>query len=712
MSFLHLSLLAGGALVVVPLVLHLVMRRRPQHWEFPAVRFLQRRHEQNQRRLQLRHLLLLLLRMAVIALLALALSRPSVKLSGGWGGQEAPVAAALVFDAAPRLQYRHENRTRLEIAQKYGEWLLTQLPRESQIAVLDTHLGPAAFQVDRGAAQQRIARLAPVANSQPLTRVIDDALRLIGGSELARKELYVFTDLAEAARQADAAARLQDRLNEASGVGVYLIDVGVEKPINVGVRELRLSSQVLSQRSSLEVTAEIAQAGAPGERTVELALLDAKRQPQTRAAQTVTLSGGAAQETAFRVGSLELGTHQGFVRVVGQDGLAADDVRFFTVDVRPAWRILAAAPKPAERYALFLAEALAPADLRKQGRARFDCKIVDLEQLAKEDMSGFAAVCLLDPTPLPPSTWQRLSEYVSDGRGLAVFLGRNASPTDSFAAPQAQLLLPGKLVRQARSAVGVHLAPRNLQHPLLKAFDSKASAMPWAQFPVFRYWQLGPPPAGAVAVVPYSDDQPAIVERAVGAGRVIVMTTPISDRPDEKAWNLLPAGEAWPFLILMHQLFGYLAGSADEQLNYYAGQTVVLPLDRRAALDAYLVTTPANLQLPVTVNRQRAALEYAATEEPGNYRVQAGGREAGVDRGFSVNAAPDQCALTRVAPERLKELFGPFDFRLARDTTQLDRAVNTGRVGRELFPFLILVLAAVLAVEQFVANRFYGKEEK
>ena len=64
--------------------------------------------------------MLLLLRAGVIALLALALARPSMKLAGAIGNQEAPVAAALVFDAAPHMEYRHENQTRLEAARRFG----------------------------------------------------------------------------------------------------------------------------------------------------------------------------------------------------------------------------------------------------------------------------------------------------------------------------------------------------------------------------------------------------------------------------------------------------------------------------------------------------------------------------------------------------------------------------------------------------------------
>jgi len=63
-SFLTPLLLAGAAAVAVPVVLHLMMRRKPVPYDFPALRFLQERAVANRRRLHLNHLLLLLLRMA------------------------------------------------------------------------------------------------------------------------------------------------------------------------------------------------------------------------------------------------------------------------------------------------------------------------------------------------------------------------------------------------------------------------------------------------------------------------------------------------------------------------------------------------------------------------------------------------------------------------------------------------------------------------
>ena len=355
-DLLHFSLLAGSALVAVPIILHLVMRRRPRLLEFPALRFIQKRHDANQRRLRLRHLLLLLLRMAAIALLALALARPSIKPSMRFGGvlgsQESPVAAALVFDAAPRMEYRHQNKTRMDAARELGLWLLAQLPRESQIAVFDTRLGHPQFEADRGVAKQRIERLEIVTNSQPLAQTVEQAVRLLGQSELERKEVYVFSDFSRAAWPSDAAAALQDALSAVPGAAVYLIDVGVQNPVNYSLGEVRLSRQVLSNRGTLDVQSDVSCTGPGGQRTVELRLEDTNRQ------QTVTLRPGESQPVEFRLEGLKTGVHQGALRIMGEDGLAADDVRFFTVEVKPAWPVLVVAPKPTHTRALFLTEAL------------------------------------------------------------------------------------------------------------------------------------------------------------------------------------------------------------------------------------------------------------------------------------------------------------------------------------------------------------------
>ncbi|NLY01759.1 MAG: hypothetical protein GXY83_37210 [Rhodopirellula sp.] len=707
MTFLNPLLLAGTALVAVPIILHLIMRQRPRYLEFPALQFIQRRHDTNQRRLRLRHLVLLALRAALIALLAFALARPSVRLAGALGKQEAPVAAALVFDTSVRMNYRHENRTRLQAAQQLGQWLLSQLPAESQIAVIGTDQAPVAFQVDRGAAKHRIEGLETTAVSQPLTDAIVDAVELLGRSELVRKEIYVFSDLAGVSWPEDAAARLQEAMGQLPAVGTYVIDVGVDDPVNSSLGDVRLSADVLSRGSPLTVDTQVFQTGKGSVRTVEFYLLDSDRRPVKRGGDTLSLEDGQSRQITFHIEGLPLGTHQGYVQILGQDGLADDDRRYLTVEVQPAWRVLIVSPKPVDASAVYLSEAIAPTAFRRTGQARFEPAAIPYEKLAETPLDSYSAVCLLDPAPLEAGTWQKLANYTADGHGLAVFFGGNARPVNTFNDKAAQQVLPGKLVRQVRRPDGdTHLSPRDFSHPALAAFRRFGGAIPWEAFPVLRYWQFRDIHKGVAVIVPYSDGEPALLDRPVGQGRVLTMTTPVSDDPNRDPWNLLPVGEAWPFVVLANEAMSYLVGSGEKQLNYVTGQAALLHLDASKPYRAYVLTQPDGLEVRLAADLRRNALMVTATEDPGNYRVQAGGT-GGIDRGFSANVPPAQTRLQRATDERLGAIFGEYPYHVARSENEIEREFTAGRVGRELFPMLIGLVALALGLEHVVANRFY-----
>src|SRR5207302_10010922 len=98
MTFIYPVLLGGFIFLGIPVLLHLIMRQKPKHLLFPAFRFLTRRHRSNQRKLQLRHLLLLALRMLLLAAVCLALARPKVFSERMRIGENRAVAAVLLFD--------------------------------------------------------------------------------------------------------------------------------------------------------------------------------------------------------------------------------------------------------------------------------------------------------------------------------------------------------------------------------------------------------------------------------------------------------------------------------------------------------------------------------------------------------------------------------------------------------------------------------------
>ena len=78
-------------------------------------------------------------------------------------------------------------------------------------------------------------------------------------------------------------------------------------------------------------------------------------------------------------------------------------------------------------------------------------------------------------------------------------------------------------------------------------------------------------------------------------------------------------------------------------------------------------------------------------------------------RGFSINLPAQATQLARLTDQELSDMFGPFKPQVARSNDQIVRNVHDSRVGREIYPWLILVFAGLLAIEYVVSNWFYKR---
>ncbi len=703
MSFLTPALLAGAILVGVPIALHLVMRRKPQELVFPALRFVKRRRSSNQTRLRLRQLLLLLLRCLAVVLIALALARPVLR-GTGLRGASGGIAAALVFDASPRMNYRWENRTRLEASQDVARWLLEQLPAETRVSVADTSRGLHGAATEPTSARLRVDRLRTSPAARDWAGVLRDGLDALGDDVQSRRELYVFTDLSEANWDQTADVALAEALDGRPGVRVYIVDIGVEQPRNFGLTPLSTAGEALAvgETAAVSATAYRTADTQPGRRTAEL-WLEGDGPPEKRGETVVNLSG-AEEEVRFTLAGLEEGVHQGYVRLASDDPLPDDDVRYFTVRVEPPRQVLLAAPTATQ--ALFMKEAISPSTAAPGVTSRYECRVESYDRLGSMTLEDYDAVLLLDPPPLNDTDWEALADYAELGGGVGVFLGREARRTAMNSAA-AQRLLPAPLRWKSRNAT--YLRPTGYQHPTLSQMADFAESIPWRQFPVEAFWELETLDETAVVAAPYANGEGAIIDQPLGAGRVVTMTTPLSDPATGDPWNQLPTGrEPWPFLALAGNLIDYLTGAADRPLNYTAGETPVVAVRPRPDVFPYVLQTPDGAAQRQTLPPDQGEVIVSLADQVGNYRLRAGGESQQLDAGFSVNAPASTGVLERVSAAELREALGAQRTQIVRSTEQLERQVEVGRLGRDLFPLVITLLAIVAALEQVVANRFYS----
>lgn len=706
MGFLTPALLGGVALVAIPIALHLVMRRQPKELVFPALQFVQQRRDANRRKMKLRHLLLLALRCLLIAGLAAALARPTLKGTGLKGKEGAPLAVSLVVDNSLRMQYVHQNRSRLEQATQTALELVEKLPEEATVAVGDLGRAANGFAPDLSAAASRLRNMRTTAASRPLVDVVTEAIRLIAEQEDRRQEIFIFSDLAGAEWSAENLKAIDEALAEAPDVRIYVVDCGVKSPKNAALGELELHRFVLRPGEPLHIEAPLTSNLKGEDPLVELSIQNEDGRLVKRDQRIASFDDNGVARVAFEMADLPLGTHQGSVQLQASDPLAVDNTRYFTVEVRPPAKVLLLAERPGD--ARFVREALSPS--QAGAASRFECEVGVLATAGDAPLDDYHAVLLLDPGPLPDDLWIRLADFATGGGGVGVFFGHNAlGEVASFNSEAAGRLLPGKLKR--RSNDETYLRPRRLDHPALAGLRNY-DEIRWQLCSVFSFWQLEEI-GDAYVIAGYANDEPAILERAMGRGRVLVTTTPFSDplEPEgREPWNVLPA-EPWPFVAICDELVGYLTQDGDERLDYFAGETARVRLGPQQQLTSYVLRLPDG-QADTRVATGEEEVTVSVSELLGNYRLTAGGRSQRLDRGFSVNASPQVSDLKRAEPDTITQALPKERVRLAENLEAVEKYVNIGRSGRELYSWAIGLVALIWGAEHVLANRFYKEANK
>ena len=190
MSFLHPWMLLGLGAAAIPIILHLITRRRPPTVVFPAVRYLVDTAREHQRRLRLRNILLLLVRTALIVALVLAASGPSVPISGVPG--HAPSAVVVIVDNSVSSGAVAGGTAVVESLRRSAADVLSRATPEDALWLLTAD--GLARSGDRGTLTGMVDSLAASSMRLDLGQAIMQADAILAGEERPG-EIFLITDL-------------------------------------------------------------------------------------------------------------------------------------------------------------------------------------------------------------------------------------------------------------------------------------------------------------------------------------------------------------------------------------------------------------------------------------------------------------------------------------------------------------------------------------
>ena len=744
MSFNHPALLAGLALVALPVLIHLINLLRHRRVPWGAMEFLLAAQKKNRRWIVLKQLLLLLSRMAAVAVVVLIVAQ--AVLPHEWtamlGGSK--THHVILLDDSFSMSDRRGNETAFERAKAAIGALGRRLAAEktSQQVTLMTFTAAASGApplmmqepIDSGFLARLRDVLAEVPCSQMATgpqQAVPALARLPARTEDETRLVYIVSDF-RAAQWNTEAGPLQKQLRKLTddGARLDLVQCVEQKRPNLAIVSLLAEESTRAADVPLHMRLMVRNFGDTTRRNVTVRIYE--DDIKTTGLLIDEIAPGQLVERTVRVRFPTAGAHRVTARL-DDDAVLADNERFCVLDLPEHSPVLIVDQDPDARDGQRLAWALNPAIRTKTG---ISWRIERPVFLRDNELDNFAAVYLLNFGRLQPVTIiERLEKYVSDGGGLGFFVGENTDPK----------FINQQLYRDGEGLFPLPLAARSVDLPIVR--ETESPDLDVSDHPIFSIFRLdrnsfldtvwveryfpaatgwAPPVGSSVKVIArLRNGAPLAVERAFGKGRVVAFLTKAS--PAETplgSWNNW--GKNPSYIVAMQQLQSYLSAGYRRAEPHRTGGPIEVRFPR-AEYDARVVfKTPhdeGSLRHSITLTADGAEdhsdllaatlgkTDVTETGLPGVYQatlLRGDGRSE--QRLYSVNVDAEEGDLAVVDPPQLATVLEGIPYRLVR----ADAFGGQGRqqAGSNLSAWLLLLMVGLMIGEQWLAYSasYHGSE--
>jgi hypothetical protein len=693
--FLYPAFLLGLAAASLPILIHLLNRRRLQRIRFPAVRFILLAQKRISRSFRLRHWLLLALRTLAVVFLALLLANPVFQTGTGLFAGGGPVAAVIILDNSLSMRWSGDG-IGFKQAKEAARLLIAALNDGDRAALLPTNAtGKPAFRLkaERDVLLKELESIEIADGTADFGSALATAYELLS-EPAGQKEIRIITDMGLTGWDRFSMAALK-RVDPS--IPLKAIRVGrKDQPLNAVIKEIGVG-QGIGVNLPFSIEATISNFS---DREVTDLLVQLSIGGQNKEQKLVTVAPKGESSVTFRVRVDRPGPEAGQV-ILKKDGLAGNEVTHFTIDPQDKLRVLIADGDPqtslVQSESFFLSRALNPAGERDS--SLFLPTVIVPEALAEASLDGYQVVILCNVAGLPESFAARLQNFVRQGGGLLIFGGDRLQP-DSYNRSLSQSVpaeLRGK--KTGPETKSDKIDKLDLAHP---ALQSLADPILLESLKSVRVWgYLRADPRGKSALISLANGDPLVLEQSFGAGKVMLVAT-TADRD----WTDLPLKTA--FLPLLQSFAQYLAGG--KRGHFDAGIAVA---DRKELLlppgsvgKNLRITKPDKqaVEVPIVAEKNRARAVVDDHDIAGIYRVApppGAEKDPGVTRLYAVNSPFLESRLEEIAARELQAKLAPVRVEVIPVET-----LKEGGTRVDLALPLLGLLIVTLLLEGWLAQRY------
>lgn len=502
--FLNPWLLTGAAGIALPVIAHLLSRRRYDVVPWAAMQFLNPARK-TRRRLRLEELLLLLIRIGLVLLLVSAVARPWIP--AGWlsGFQSSGSRTVVIVVDGSNSMARSDGLNSLHqtAVRRVRDFLQTLSPGDST-ALIDARDLPRAVVEsplqDQSLILEALDTLPPPAGAGDLQAAIERATGILSRSSSASREIVIFTDRHRAGWQPDDSAAWK-RIDELLGFPavkprIWTMDVGRHlTPLtqNIAIGQIELSREFTVPDFPLRLRTTVSSAS-KAEVQIPVRLL-ADGQPLASQQKSITVPAGGSATVEFEHSFRVEGTHTLTVEALtSTDAISTDNQAHVAVHVKSALPVLLVNGKSTVSN---IAKATFFAQIAFESGGRMSpwvaSREVEAQAFAPADLQNVAVVALVDVGELPDGMLSAVRDFVKTGGGLIVVCGEQTTPEFFRRLAVDQQILPGvELLRPREAAVagagGMQVAQLSLQSGWLERFRSDPSRS-FLKTQYHQWWQ-------------------------------------------------------------------------------------------------------------------------------------------------------------------------------------------------------------------------------
>lgn len=710
MTFLNSILLAGAAAFLIPLIIHLLNRRRIAVVRWGAMHLLQEVIKQKKRRVRVEQWLLLLMRILLPIILAMCLARPvltALRSLPGFG----KTSLVVILDDSFSMRAPSSGGSPMDQAKAAIQRMTEELPRGSDVQIVLAGGSPRTLMEQSSIALELVPKALgdtqALAGPMSANDAFQAAAAALSKATNGAREIVVMSDFQQADWKAFAEGASLPALEAVlkqepkPAITFYRLDNDITE--NLSIASLELSALVAAEGQPVGARVRVKNHGKRLWQDVALYLeADGTRLRTTR----ITVPAEGEVTLSLTHAFDKVGDHALGVRLEG-DSLTEDNAAQAIVHVRHQINALIIdghpGNEPLSGAADFIELALSP-NMATAADSK-DLVIttkVDERRFRDEDLRGKEVVILADVERLQGKRFTDIEKFVKEGGGLLVIAGPDIDQSwynrDFYR--NGQGLYPAAI--KGLGSVGpadnpARILMQRFTHPAMTYFnDARGGRLQDAEFRTWITWEM----KGDEVKTLFSLDRgaPVFIEKPFGRGRVIAGATSANSE-----WTNLPLQMV--FVPLIQRLVSHLATQGAGEAALLVGQPVRVGLKDGKGDEVFELTDPTGKTTEVKARKENngVVVESAPTREPGLYEMKA--KDSSEAQRFAINLNPAESDLKSLAESEVEKIATRHEGMLVRSFDAYQRLDRSRRHGTEMWQAFLIALLVLLFGEVLLAQR-------